>query len=169
MFKPMQSILFATDLSENCLHALETSMLLAKEHNASIILLHVTSKNVPEFIESDIRSMLGEEKWKAINEKHKQESREALIGKMTSSTILEKVRKQFCEDLGLEEENMGLDWQDIVVADKHVASAILAQAKENKCDLIVLGVGRGFWGDNSVGSTIKGVMQHTDIPVMLVP
>lgn len=169
MFQPMESILFATDLSENCLHALEASISLAKQHNTSIILLHVTTRNVPEFIESDVRSILGEEKWKAINEKHKQESREALIGKMTSSTILEKVRKQYCEDLGLEEANMDLDWRDMVVADHHVDRAILAQAKKNKCDLIVLGVGRNFWGVNSVGSTIKGVMQQTDIPVMLVP
>lgn len=169
MFQPMKSILFATDLSENCLSALEASISLAKQHNAGIVLLHVIARDVPGAIEGYFSSMLGDEKWKAIKEGHEQDARDALIGKMTSSKILQKVMKQYREDLGLEEASSDLDWQEVVTVDNNIERAILSQAKENECDLIILGAGRGFWGGNAIGSTIKGVMHNTDIPVMLVP
>lgn len=169
MFQPMKSILFATDLSEDCLPALEASISLAKQHNASIVLLHVIAREVPGAIEGYFSSMLGDEKWRSIQEGQEQDARDALIGKMTSGKILQKVMKQFSEDLGLEEMSSDLDWHEVVTVDKNIDSAILSQSKESECDLIILGSGKSFWGGNAIGSTIKGVMHHTDIPVMLVP
>jgi len=169
MFHPMKSILFATDLSQNCHSALEASISLAKQHNASIVLLHVIAREVPGAIEGYFSSMLGDEKWEAIKEGHEQDARDALIGKMTSSKILQKVMKQYREDLGLEETSSDLDWREVVTVEKNIERAILSQAEENGCDLIVLGAGKGFWGGNAIGSTIKGVMQNSNIPVMLVP
>ena len=169
MFQPMKSILFATDLSENCVNALEAAISLAKQHNAAIVLLHVIAREVPGAIEGYFSSMLGDEKWQSIKQGHEQDARDALIGKMTSSKILQKVMKQYREDLGLEDASMDLDWRETVVVDKNIDRAILSQARENECDLIILGAGKGFWGGNAIGSTIKGVMHHTDIPVMLIP
>ncbi len=169
MFQPMNAILFATDLSENCLNGLEATISLAKQHNARIVLLHVIAREVPGAIEGYFSSMLGDEKWQAIKQGHEQDARDALIGKMTSGKILQKVMKEHRRELGLEEASMDLDWEETVAVDKHIDRAILAQAKESECDLIILGAGRGFWGGNAIGSTIKGVMQNTSIPVMLVP
>jgi nucleotide-binding universal stress UspA family protein len=169
MFQPMKSILFATDLSENCLRALEATISLAKQHNASVVLLHVIAREVPGAIEGYFSSMLGDEKWKAIQEGQEQDARDALIGKMTSGKILQKVMKQFREDLGLEEMSSDLDWHEMVTVDRNVDKAILTHAQENGSDLIIMGAGRSFWGGNAIGATIKGVMHHTDIPVMLVP
>ena len=169
MFHPMSSILFATDLSENCLSALEATISLARQHKAQIVLLHVIAREVPGAIEGYFSSMLGEEKWEAIKEGQEQDARDALIGKMTSGKILQKVIKQHREDLGLDESSGDLNWHEVVTVNKHIDRAILSQAGESECDLIVLGAGKGFWGGNAIGSTIKGVMQQTDIPVMLVP
>lgn len=172
MLMPFQSILLATDLSENCLPALSTSLSMAKQHNARVVLLHVIARprrEVPVSLEDYFSTILGEEKWREIKEEQESEARSALIGKMSSRKILQQVIRRQSTTLDLEDFFQDLKWEAVVVAEKNISRAILQQAGEHECDVIVLGSGKGFWGSNAVGSTSKHVMYHSDVPVMLVP
>ena len=168
---PIQCILFPTDLSGNCLNALEATISLALQHKARIILLHVIAQDPPpDELEEYFSSVLGEENWRAIKAKQDIEhAYDSLVGKMTSHKIMNKVVQQYCQDLGYEEQSAVLDWKEVVVVSTRVDRRILSQAKENECDLIVMGSRNCPSGNTWDGSTIRPVFQNTSIPVMLVP
>lgn len=169
MFKPVKSLLFATNLSENCRPALEASLYMASHYQADIVLLHVVDRDVPLQVEEHFRAVLGDEKWEELKREHEQDAREALIGKMSSKKIVEKVMARYKRDLGVEEADADFNWREVVLSDKHIDRAIVRQAEEQGCELIVLGAGRDFLGDNSVGATISGVLRKSRIPVVIVP
>lgn len=169
MFRPIRSLLFATDLSDKCIPALESSIFLASQHGAAIVLLHVIDKEVPMQFEDHFRSVVGEERWKSLKEELEQEARNTLIGKMTSSKIMKKIVQQHRENLGVEDAALNLDWREVVRKNKNIDRGIVAEAEEQGCDLIILGSGPGFLGGNSVGNTVKGVLRKSKIPVMVVP
>ena len=66
MLKPVKSLLFATNLSENCRPALETAIAMATQHHAELVLLHIIDREVPGQVEEHFKGVLGEEKWEAI-------------------------------------------------------------------------------------------------------
>jgi len=169
MFKPVKSILFATNLSENCRPALEASLFMAGHYGADIVLLHVVDRDVPLQVEEHFKAVLGEEKWEELKQEHEQDAREALIGKMSSKKIVEKVMAKYKRDLGIEGTEADFNWRDVVLSDKNIDRAIVRQAMEEGCELIVMGTGKDFLGDNSLGATISGVLRKSKIPVMVVP
>ncbi|MCF8037361.1 MAG: universal stress protein [Desulfobacteraceae bacterium] len=169
MAAPVRSLLFATNLSAECVPALETAVSTAARYRADLVLLHVVDREVPTEIEEHFKGVLGEEKWAALKKEHEQDARQALIGKMSPGQIGQKVLRQYCADAGIDAESCDFNWQEVVAADKNIAGAILGQAKRHGCDMIVLGAGKGFLGGNAVGSTIKGVLKKAQVPVLVVP
>lgn len=169
MFKPIKSLLFATNLSENCRPALNASITMAAQYRATLVLLHVIDRDVPAQIEEHFKAALGEEKWEAIKKEHEQDAREALIGKMSSDKIGEKVMRQYCSEAGIDPASCEFNWREVVVVDNNIAGAIIGQSREHGCDMIVLGARKGFLGGNTVGSTIKGVLRKAGVPVLVVP
>ncbi len=169
MLKPIQSILFATNLSENCRAALEASVAMATQHKARLVLLHVMGREMPSHIESHFKDLLGEQKWKALIAEHEKEARETLVGKMSPGKIGHKAMKMYCEDAGIDMESCDFPFQDVVVADSSVVEAVIAQCGEHSCDLIVLGGQKGFFGGNAIGSVVKGVLRMASVPVLVVP
>lgn len=169
MFNPIKSILFATNLSVACKPALVASVYLAAQHKADFILLHVVNSEVPGHVEGYYKRVLGEEKWEILKQKHEQDARNALIGKMSHRAMGQRALRQFCTESGINPRDFEFNWQEIVVASKDLTDTILTQAQENHCSLIVLGSKKGYLSENSIGSKIKKILVKSQIPVMIVP
>lgn len=169
MFKPVRTILFSTNLLENCLSALEASVSMATQYRATLVLLHVIDREIPGHTGEYFKGLLGEEKWQAINEKHEKDARQALIGKMSGEKVGKSVLRQYCTDAGIDLAKCDFEWKDLVVKDNNIARAITSQSGETNSDIIVMGAKKGFLGRNSMGSKIKEVIRDSEIPVLVVP
>lgn len=169
MFTSIKTLLFATNLSEDCRPALEAARFFSDQYGAGVVLLHVMDRSVPVQIDEHFKATLGEEKWEAIKQEHEKEAREALIGKMSSGKIVDKVMKDYRNETGIDEGDRNVNWREVVVEERNIDAAIVDQAGKQGCDMIVLGAGKSFWGGNAVGSTVKKVLQKSEIPVLVVP
>ncbi|MCF8110666.1 MAG: universal stress protein [Desulfobacteraceae bacterium] len=169
MSTPIRSILFATNLSQACVPALTTSVYLAAHHNARLVLLHVVDSEVPDHIEKQLERTIGRDQFEKIKQEHEHDAQEALIGKMSPGKLGQKAIEQFCLDAGLDPDKFEFNWQHLVVADKDLVGAVLKQADEHECNLIVAGSKKGFFRGQSIGSTVKGLLEKSKIPVLVVP
>jgi len=168
MFKPIQSILFATNLSENCRAAFDFAASMATRYQATLVLLHVIEK-MPEYVEVRLKGLLGADQWREMAESHVDNARQALIGKKSSSKLIREALDRFCANAGIDDASCGYHSREIVIADGEIAEEVIRQSKEYKADLIVLGTRDGFLSDNRIGQTIKSIMRSSKIPVMVVP
>ena len=170
MFKPIQSILFATDFSPSCQAAFETSISLAVQYRASLFLLHVLEeKYVPPYVERIMTDYLGQEEWETMQKDQEQRAREILIGKMSPEKITHTALQQLCKKAGINDISCGIPNYYTLVDKGNVVSCILSAVDEHGCNLVLLGAREGFLEHNSLGSIVKGVMRHTRVPVMFVP
>jgi nucleotide-binding universal stress UspA family protein len=168
MFKPIKSIMFATDLSETCRQAFEMAAAMATKHQATLVLMHVLEQ-MPDNVESRLKGLLGQSHYDELINKHSANAREALIGKKSSNTLIQEALAQFCTNAGIDDDSCDYQSREILVMEGNVVEEILNQAKKFQCDLIVMGSREGFLSDNKIGHTIKSVMRSSNIPVMMVP
>jgi nucleotide-binding universal stress UspA family protein len=168
MLKPIQSILFATNLSENCRAAFDFAASMATRYQATLVLLHVIEK-MPEYVEGRLKGLLGEKQWQEMSQSHADNARQALIGKKSSSKMIREALNRFCIDAGIDDSSCGYHSRDIVIADGEIVSEVIEQSKKYKADLIILGTRDGFLSDNRIGTTIKSILRNSRIPVMVVP
>lgn len=169
MFKPLQSILFATNLTENCRPAFEFAASMAIRYQATLVLLHVLEKAIPDYIEGRLRGMLGEDKWKEIGEESSRSAKQFLIGKRSPSRLVQEAMEAFCSEAGIDDASCGYQSREIVVSQGDLEDEIIGQAQKFNCDLIVMGTHKGFLKSNTIGPTIKNVMRRSRIPVLVVP
>lgn len=169
MLSPIRSILFATNLSEECYPALQAAVALATQNRAILILLHVIVADTPEYIENELEGVVGKKRWKEIKREHEKDVEQTLTGKMSSGGLGKKAMQKYCKDAGIDMDSCAFDWRHIIIADKVRSETILSQVKEQNCDLIVMGTGKAFMGGNTVGSTIKTVLRKSRCPVLIVP
>jgi nucleotide-binding universal stress UspA family protein len=168
MFKPIQSILFATNLSENCLAAFDFAASMATRYQATLVLLHVVEK-MPEYIEGRLKGLLGEKEWAELSRSHADNARQALIGKKSSNRLIQEALEKFCVEAGIDDASCGYHSREIVIADGEIVEEVINQADHYKADLIVLGTRDGFLSDNRIGQTIKSILRNSKVPVMVVP
>jgi nucleotide-binding universal stress UspA family protein len=169
MLKKINKLLFATNLSENCLAALHTSVAMATTYQATLVLLFVMHREVPGHVESDLKYFLGEEKWNELIQEHEKETHDALIGKMSSKKINRTVMRKYCEESGIDPDSCSFPYEEVVAHGEDVPGTIASQAETSECGAIVLGAKKGFVTTNSVGSVIKGVLRKSKVPVIVVP
>ncbi|MCF8095739.1 MAG: universal stress protein [Desulfobacteraceae bacterium] len=169
MIKPVKSILFTTNLSQNSAEAFNHVISLAVRYQANIIILHVMEK-IPDYAEARLKGLLGEEKWEEISKSHEDSARQVLIGKKSSNNLIREALDQFCIDAGIESAECGDISREIVIRDGDVVEEILDQASAYNSDLIVMAARQGIISrDTSIGSTIKGVLRKSRVPVLVVP
>jgi nucleotide-binding universal stress UspA family protein len=168
MIKPLQNILFATNLSPDCIAAFEYTAAIATRFQATMVLLHVVDR-MPEYVESRLKGLLGAEKYQETIASQVSSARQQLIGKKSSNSMIQAALSQFCSDSGIDDDQCGYHSREIVVTDGDVVDDILKTAKKYDCDLIVMGTKEGFLSSNSIGSIIKSVMRKTKVAVMVVP
>ena len=168
MFKPIRTILFATNLSDNCEKAFNYAAAIATRFQATIILLHVIERS-SDYIEGRLRVLLGEALWLKIQESKEHDVRKVLIGKKSVSKMIREALTRFCDQVGIDDASCSFESREIVITDGDVFDDIIKTAKKNKCDLIIMGAHEGFLSNNTIGSTIKAVMRHSKLPVLVVP
>jgi len=168
MLKSTQTILFATNLSENCRAAFDFAVSMATRYQATLVLLHVIEK-MPEYVEGRLKGLLGEAQWKELSQSHADNARQTLIGKKSSSKLIREALDRFCIDAGIDDASCGYHSREIVVTDGEIVEEVIEHSKKYKADLIVMGTRDGFLSDNRIGQTIKSVLRNSKIPVMVVP
>lgn len=168
MIKPVKNILFATNLTAECMAAFDFAAGIATRFQATLVLLHVVEK-MPDYIESRLMGLLGETQWQETIDTQVSGARDQLIGKKSSNKMIQAALAQFCSAAGIDDDACGYHSREIVVTDGEVVQDILQCSKDFNCDLIVMGAKQGFLSHNSIGPIIKGVMRQTTTPVMMVP
>jgi len=162
----IKKILYATDLSETAVHAFSYAVSLANIYGAGITILHVLAEFPGEQF---ILNMINTETWKEIKERHYSEARDELIGKRKDRIALKEVLQAFSEEVNTGAGDQSFVTDDILIRTGAPAEVIVETAKEQNCDLIVMGThGHGVIADVLIGSTAKWVVRQSPIPVLVI-
>lgn len=154
----IRKILYTTDLSQNAAHAFGYAATLANRFDAQITILHVI-EDLSSLSSVQIAQMLGEEKWKAIQDENIHKVRD---------TIAERL-SVFCERMTEELKACPFLVADILVQRGVPVERILRQAEKLGADLIVMGTrGQGLVADAVLGSTARRVVRRSKRPVLTI-
>lgn len=167
MLKPIDVILFATDLTPGCQQAYEFAVAMAIRNKALLYILYIIA-DIPESIESRLKTLVGRHQWKDLMQTKKEDVHKSLTGKRTSSLVLEEIQN-FCEKVGMDEDSCAFHSREIIISAGDVAETIIENAKENECDIIVMGAHNGLVSRNNIGDSIKTVLKLSPVPVTVVP
>ncbi|BCL63224.1 universal stress protein A [Desulfomarina profundi] len=168
MLQPIQSILFATDLTENCQAAYDFTLALATQFKATIYLLHVIEP-LPENLDGRLKTLLGKHQWEDMVHSQQTNVRRSLLGKKSTNVVVREALTKFCNNSGIDESECDFQSREIIISDGDVEEEILKHARENECDLIVLGAHKTVFSKTSVGSKTKNVLKQAGVPVTVVP
>ena len=162
----IKKILYATDLSENAVHAFSYAVSLANLYGAGITILHVLA-DFPG--EEFITNMINTETWKEIKNRQYSEVRDQLIGKRRDHVAIKEVLEAFSEEAKADTEDQEFVTDEILIRTGAPAEVILEASQELKCDLIVMGThGHSAFADVLIGSTAKRVVRQSPIPVLVI-
>ena len=163
----IKKILYATDLSKSSIHAFAYAVSLANQYGAEITILHVLSEELQQ--EGIIRTVISEEQWNEIKQRHYDEARDQLIGKKRGHVTIKDVLHSFTENVRAESDDVDFLTDEILVESGEPVETILKTADKRHCDLIVMGShGHGGFVDALIGSTARRVVRRSNKPVMVV-
>lgn len=169
MLKPIQTILFATDLTSNCRQALDFTNAMATQSKATIYMLHVIEQ-LQEGADGQFKDLLGRHKWEDLVRAQQANVHRSLTGKTSVNKMVRHDILNFCKMVGIDDATCDLKSPEILIAYGDVTENIIAHANKNNCDLIILGAKNGIFSEESVGSSIiKSILKITKIPVTIVP
>ena len=168
MLRDIETILFATNLKKNCVSAFDFAAVLALRFQAKVVLLHVLER-IPNYAESRIVGLLGEEQWHQIMHDYDSKVRQSLIGKRSSSEMIQIALEHYCKEAGIDEASCGYQSREVVISDGDVVDSIIDNSKKHECDLIIMGDHEGLISKKAIGNTIKSVLKNSNIPVLVVP
>jgi nucleotide-binding universal stress UspA family protein len=162
----IKKILYATDLSENAVHAFSYAVSLANMYGAGITILHVLAEFPGEEF---IANMINTDTWEAIKGRHYSDARNQLIGKKRDSVAIQEVLEAFSERTQADAQDQAFVTDEVLIKNGVPAEVIVETAQERNCDLIVVGTyGHGTLADVLVGSTAKWVLKNSPIPVLVI-
>ncbi len=158
MTPKIQNILYATDLSENAIHAFSYAAVLANRFEAKISIVHVIEELSHNF-NVQIAQILGEDRWQAVQAQNVQKVRDTIAGRLDA----------FCEKMKTELKDCPFIVEKVVVERGMPVKTILRLAETLKSDMIVMGShGQGFMADAMMGSTARRVVRRSDLPVLTI-
>jgi nucleotide-binding universal stress UspA family protein len=162
----IKKILYATDLSESAVHAFSYAVSLANMYGAGITILHVLAEFPGEEF---IVNMINRDTWEEIKNRHYSEARDQLIGKKRDHVAIKEVLEAFSEEAKADAKDQTFVTDETLIKTGAPAEIIVQTAKEQNCDLIVMGThGHGTFADVFVGSTAKWVIRQSSIPVLVI-
>ena len=162
----IKKILYATDLSENAVHAFAYAVSLANLYGAGITILHVLAEFPGEEF---IANMINTDTWEEIKSRHYSDARNQLIGKKRDSIAIKEVLEAFSEKTQADAQDQAFVTDEVLIKNGVPAEVIVETARERNCDLIVVGTyGHGTITDVLVGSTAKWVIKNSPIPVLVI-
>lgn len=157
MIPKIEKILYATDFSENSRISIEWAMMLARKHEAKLLALNVIDDVA--VLAPGIQMYFTEEEWKKLKKRNENEA----IG------LAEARLQSFCDAVQTSTPECEYVADEILVRRGKSVEEIVAAAQEHQCDIIVLGTTGGGLTDAIMGSTARGVLRRSPIPVMAVP
>ena len=171
MAHDLKRILFTTDLSQQSKQVFDYAVSLAVKSKATILILHVIEEESSR-TKDIVVDMIGSEAYKKIQEENESYARNILVGKQKQVPIikdaLEKLGKQVATEKGVSGNQQLIE--GVAIRMGHVVDEILEVSTEGKCDVIVMGHHqRSMLAKSIIGSTTRGVMRRTKIPVLIVP
>lgn len=169
MFTNFKAILFATNLQDSCKPAFDFAVSIATRYQATLVLLHVLENRMPEYVESRLKGLLGEEKWEEMKETHETNARQALIAKKSTDSLIQAALEKFCDDAGIDDASCGYHSREIVIGDGEVIDDVIDKAKEYECEMIIMGAREGLIRKTAISHVITGVLHRSAIPVVVVP
>ena len=144
-----KNILIATDGSELADKAASKGLALAQAVDASVKILTVTEP----LSDSEIAAQMEVGHSQAVE---------------TYNTLAEDKAKNILSAVASKAKNMDLICKTIHVPARHPAEAIIASAKTNECDLIVMAShGRRGFKRLLLGSVANEVLAHSTVPVLI--
>ena len=162
----IRKILYATDLSENAMHAFSYAASLANMYGAGITILHVLT----EFPQDDyVSNMITDATWNEIKLRHYSEAREQLIGQKREHVAMQEALQVFSDKVKASAENQDFVTDEVLIKSGTPAEVIVETGKEIGADLIVMGTrGQGAIAAALIGSTAKLVIRNSQIPVLVI-
>ncbi len=164
-------ILFTTDLSQRSKEVFDYAVSLAVKSNATILILHVIEDESSR-TKDIVVDMIGGEAYEKIQKENESYARNILVGKQKQVPIIKDALEKLGQRAALE-EGMGEAStlvEGVVIRMGRIVEEILEVSNEAKCDLIVMGHHqRSLLAKAIVGSTTRGVMRRSKMPVFLVP
>ena len=163
----IQKILYATDLSEAAKPAFAYAANMAAKYDAGLIIVHVLDEK-PD-LDEKIIGYVRAEQWEEIKKRNEDEARAAIIGKISTRTLIGEALDRFAQDAQQEMEEISFRIDGTFVVRGNPVEQILRQSVEHGCDMIVMGThGEGTLADAMIGSTARRVVRRSKIPVLVV-
>ncbi len=158
MIPKIAKILYATDLSENAIHAFSYAAAIANRFEAKISIVHVMEE-LSHSYNLQIAQMIGAEKWKAVQAQNIQKVRDTIAGRLDV----------FCTEMETEFKKCPFIVEKVVVEQGTPVETILRLSETLKSDMIVMGShGQGVMADALMGSTARRVVRRSDLPVLTI-
>ena len=159
MLPRYNKILVPTDFTPNSDYAFKHAIMIARQNDAKIHLLHV----IPE-VDSSMRtylsSVLGDGKLEELEQKHMKEAQDK--GQKSLNSFAKKESATLPEDLAR--------FAEVRVDIGHPVGKILDIADQLDVDLIVMGThGKGVLEHAFLGSVAEKVLKKSTRPVFVVP
>ena len=171
MVQPIKKILFASDLSVRMKQVFEHAATLAASQNADIIVLHVLEEN--PYGEKQVRMVFGEKLYESLKSEHRNGARNILIGKNVDALRIRKAIAGFfkgAEQSDDTSDNDSMIKKILVAEGRSIASEITITAKEEECDLIVMGCKQqGMLAETMGDHVVRKVLKRSSVPVYIVP
>ena len=159
MVQKIRKILYASDLSENSMPALNWAMSLAHQHDAQLFFLHVLEEVSPHAA-SAIRSFMGEEQWEALILKQQSDANEEIMDRIN----------RFCERAKPELNDCPFVVKETIIQQGEPSQVIVEKSETDDYDIIVMGThGGGLFKDAMIGSTARRVLRRSKTPVFVIP
>ncbi len=159
MLPHYDKILVTTDFTENSDHAFRHAVMLARQNDAQIYLLHVLPL-VDSSMRSYLSSVLGENKLEELEHSNMEKARSSMTKEL--SEFAKKELKDYPDDYAR--------FAGAEVAAGHPVVKILETADRLNVDVIVMGThGKGPLEHVFLGSTAEKVLKKSPRPVFVIP
>lgn len=117
-----------------------------------------------------LKDLLGTHQWEEMVASHKMNARKSLLGKQSTNSVIREAIYNFCKTEGIDADACNLNAHEIIVSDGELVEDILKNAKQNECDLIVIGGHHStLFSKTSMTGTAKSLLKKSKIPVTVVP
>ena len=116
-----------------------------------------------------LSNMISTDTYEEIKMRHYSEARDHLIGKKRGHIAIKEVLHAFSEEVKSDAKDQTFVTDEILIKSGAPAEVIVQTAKEQTCDLIVMGThGHSVIANVLVGSTLKWVIRQSPVPVLVI-
>lgn len=162
-----KKILYTTDMTESGRFAFHHAASLAKQYGAELTVLHVLESGSE--LDRRLFGYVDEHLWEHIRTQNLREATEVLLHRRRNNAEVQSCVGKFCQDIKDDMTHHGDITYNIEVVLGEPVEEIVKIANKNAYDLIIMGAHKHSalktW---MIGSTLKGVLRRSGVPVLIV-